>query len=207
MATVSEILSGKSGAVIEIDGEATVFDAVKAMVAANVGAILVTAGGEIEGIFTERDYLRRIAVEGRRSRDTLVREVMSAPVIVLTPETTVDEGMALMSDRRIRHAPVVEDGARRRNDLDRRPGQVHVEAAELPDPVPERVHHRPVAATAKPVRGPLVVRARAHRPRRPRCRRPFRSSQAPSRSRSRALPWPACRRRLGELRHTPTGPP
>ena len=111
MATVSEILSGKSGAVIEIDGEATVFDAVKAMVAANVGAILVTAGGEIEGIFTERDYLRRIAVEGRRSRDTLVREVMSAPVMVFTPDTTVDEGMAVMSDRRIRHAPVVENGA------------------------------------------------------------------------------------------------
>jgi CBS domain-containing protein len=111
MATVSEILSGKAGAVIEIDGEATVFDAVKAMVAANVGAILVTAGGEIEGIFTERDYLRRIAVEGRRSRDTLVREVMSAPVICFTPDTSVDEGMALMSDRRIRHAPVVEHGA------------------------------------------------------------------------------------------------
>jgi CBS domain-containing protein len=111
MATVSEILSGKSGSVIEIDGEATVFDAVKAMVAANVGAILVTADGEIEGIFTERDYLRRIAVEGRRSRDTLVREVMSAPVMVFTPDTTVDEGMALMSDRRIRHAPVVDDGA------------------------------------------------------------------------------------------------
>jgi CBS domain-containing protein len=111
MATVSEILSGKSGSVIEIDGEATVFDAVKAMVAANVGAILVLADGEIEGIFTERDYLRRIAVEGRRSRDTLVREVMSAPVMVFTPDTTVDEGMALMSDRRIRHAPVVDDGA------------------------------------------------------------------------------------------------
>jgi len=111
MATVAEILGEKSGAVIEIDGDATVFDAVKAMVAANVGAILVTTGGEIEGIFTERDYLRRIAVEGRRSRDTLVREVMSAPVMVFTPDTTVDEGMALMSDRRIRHAPVVDDGA------------------------------------------------------------------------------------------------
>jgi len=111
MATVAEILRGKSGSVIEIDGEATVFDAVKAMVAANVGAILVLADGEIEGIFTERDYLRRIAVEGRRSRDTLVREVMSAPVMVFTPDTTVDEGMALMSDRRIRHAPVVDDGA------------------------------------------------------------------------------------------------
>jgi CBS domain-containing protein len=110
MHTVSEILSEKGGAVIEIDGGATVFEAVKAMVEANVGALLVTAGEEISGIFTERDYLRRIAVEGRRSRDTFVHEVMSSPVICVTPETGVDESMALMTDRRIRHAPVVEDG-------------------------------------------------------------------------------------------------
>jgi CBS domain-containing protein len=109
--TVSEILAEKSAAVIEIDGGETVFDAVKAMVDANVGALLVTAGTEIAGIFTERDYLRRIAVEGRRSRDTFVRDVMSAPVICVTPETGIDECMALMSDRRIRHAPVVENGA------------------------------------------------------------------------------------------------
>jgi len=111
MHTVSEILGEKDGAVIEIDGGATVFEAVKAMVEANVGALLVTDGTEIAGIFTERDYLRRIAVEGRRSRDTLVREVMSSPVICVTPETPVDETMAMMTDRRIRHAPVVADGA------------------------------------------------------------------------------------------------
>ena len=111
MHTVSEILDEKDGAVIEVDGGATVFEAVKSMVEANVGALLVTDGEEIVGIFTERDYLRRIAVEGRRSRDTFVREVMSSPVICVTPETGVDESMALMSDRRIRHAPVVENGA------------------------------------------------------------------------------------------------
>jgi CBS domain-containing protein len=107
MATISEILSEKGNDVIRIDGGATVFDAVKAMVEANVGALLVTSDTEILGIFTERDYLRRIAVEGRRSRFTFVHEVMSSPVICITPETSVDEGMALMSDRRIRHAPVV----------------------------------------------------------------------------------------------------
>ena len=111
MHTVSEILSEKSGAVIQIDGGATVFEAVTAMVESNVGALLVTDGEEIAGIFTERDYLRRIAVEGRRSRATLVRDVMSAPVICVTPETGVEESMALMSDRRIRHAAVVEKGA------------------------------------------------------------------------------------------------
>ena len=111
MHTISEILAEKGTTMIEIGGSETVFEAVKAMVAANVGALLVTDGEEIAGIFTERDYLRRIAVEGRRSRDTLVHEVMSAPVICVTPETGVDETMALMSDRRIRHAPVVENGA------------------------------------------------------------------------------------------------
>ena len=111
MHTLSEILGEKSGDVIRIDGDATVYEAVIAMVEANVGALLVTAGDEISGIFTERDYLRRIAVEGRRSRDTSVSEVMSSPVLIVTPATTVDQTMALMTDRRIRHAPVVEDGA------------------------------------------------------------------------------------------------
>ena len=111
MHTLSEILSEKSGDVIRIGGDATVYEAVLAMVEANVGALLVTEGDEISGIFTERDYLRRIAVEGRRSRDTSVREVMSSPVLIVNPGTTVDETMALMTDRRIRHAPVVEDGA------------------------------------------------------------------------------------------------
>ena len=111
MADVAKILSEKGGDVISIAGDATVFDAIKQMVEANVGAILVTGGDpdKIEGIFTERDYLRRIAVEGRTSRETLVREVMTAPVIAVGPETTVEEAMALMTDRRIRHAPVVDE--------------------------------------------------------------------------------------------------
>ena len=110
MTSVADILRAKVGDVIRIDGDATVFDAVKVMVEANVGALLVSDGDETVGIFTERDYLRRIAVEGRRSRTTLVRDVMSAPVICVTPETSVDESMALMSDRRIRHAPVIDGG-------------------------------------------------------------------------------------------------
>jgi CBS domain-containing protein len=112
MADVAKILSEKGGDVIRIAGDATVFDAIKKMVEANVGAILVTGSDpdKIEGIFTERDYLRRIAVEGRTSRDTLLRDVMTSPVIVVRPETTVEEAMALMTDRRIRHVPVVEGG-------------------------------------------------------------------------------------------------
>jgi CBS domain-containing protein len=113
MADVAKILGEKGSDVIKIDGDATVFDAVKAMVEANVGAILVGGAqpGQISGIFTERDYLRRIAIEGRTSRETKVHEVMSSPVIAVTPETSVEEAMALMTARRIRHAPVVQGDA------------------------------------------------------------------------------------------------
>ena len=110
MTTVAKILGEKGREVVEIGSEATVFDAVKLMVDENVGAVLVTHDGEISGIFTERDYLRRIAVEGRTSRETQVREVMSSPVVAVTPETSVDEAMAIMTDRRIRHVPVVDSG-------------------------------------------------------------------------------------------------
>jgi CBS domain-containing protein len=105
-----EILDDKGREVLTIDAEATVLDAVKRMVEANVGSLLVTEGGEIAGIVTERDYLRRVALEGCDERTTPVRELMSAPLIVVTPEASVDECMALMTDRRIRHLPVVEDG-------------------------------------------------------------------------------------------------
>jgi CBS domain-containing protein len=113
MVDVAKILGEKGSDVIKIDGDATVFDAVKAMVEANVGAILVGGAqpGQISGIFTERDYLRRIAIEGRTSRETKVHEVMSSPVIAVTPETSVEEAMALMTARRIRHAPVVQGDA------------------------------------------------------------------------------------------------
>jgi CBS domain-containing protein len=83
---------------------------VKEMVEANVGSLLVIEGGEITGIVTERDYLRRVTLQGRTDRDTAVREIMSSPLIVVTPQTTVDECMALMTDRRIRHLPVVDGG-------------------------------------------------------------------------------------------------
>ena len=107
---IGKILSEKGNAVVRINGDATVFEAIRTMVDANVGAILVTGAqqDQIQGIFTERDYLRRIAVEGRTSRDTLVRDVMSSPVIAVDPETSVEEAMALFTDRRIRHAPVVD---------------------------------------------------------------------------------------------------
>ena len=111
MTRIGEILEGKSGDVVRIDADAPVFEAVRKMVDANIGALLVTVEGEINGIFTERDYLRRMAVEGRQAEDTLVRDVMTSPLVYVTPETSVDESMALMTDRRIRHLPVADGGA------------------------------------------------------------------------------------------------
>jgi CBS domain-containing protein len=110
MNTVSEILGDKGRDVLKIDAGASVFEAVEQMVAANVGSLLVTDGGDIVGIVTERDYLRRVTLEGRTDRDTAVGEIMTAPLVVVNPDTSIDECMAVMTDRRIRHVPVVEEG-------------------------------------------------------------------------------------------------
>jgi signal-transduction protein with cAMP-binding, CBS, and nucleotidyltransferase domain len=110
MEQVSDILKGKERALLTIASDASVYDMVKEMVEANVGALLVTINGRIEGIVTERDYLRRVTLEGRTDKETPVSEIMTSPLIVVTPETAVDECMAIMTDRRIRHMPVVEDG-------------------------------------------------------------------------------------------------
>jgi CBS domain-containing protein len=110
MATVADVLEGKGRALYRIDGGATVLEAVRAMVEANVGSLLVADGSAIVGIVTERDYLRRVTLEGRDERHTQVREIMSEPLVVVTPETPLEECMALMTDRRIRHLPVLEHG-------------------------------------------------------------------------------------------------
>lgn len=110
MEQVSDILKDKQGALLTIASDASVYDMVAQMVESNVGSLLVTVGGRIEGIVTERDYLRRVTLEGRTDRETQVSEIMTSPLIVVTPQTGVDECMAVMTDRRIRHMPVVEGG-------------------------------------------------------------------------------------------------
>ena len=110
MSQVSEILDAKGHRVLRIDADASVLEAVKQMVAANVGSLLVIDSGEIAGIVTERDFLRRVADAGGSDDDASVREIMSSPLIVVTPKTSVDECMALMTNRRIRHVPVVDAG-------------------------------------------------------------------------------------------------
>jgi CBS domain-containing protein len=110
MNCLSEILAEKGSDVLRIDADASVFEAVERMVAKNVGSLLVMEGSDLAGIVTERDYLRRVALPGLSDRSTAVREIISSPLIVGTPQTTVEECMTLMTERRIRHLPVVEAG-------------------------------------------------------------------------------------------------
>jgi CBS domain-containing protein len=110
MSQISEILAEKGRRVLKIDADASVLEAVELMVEENVGSLLVTDSGDVTGIVTERDYLRRVALEGRTDAETSVREIMSSPLIVVTPETAIAECMALMTNKRIRHLPVVDAG-------------------------------------------------------------------------------------------------
>jgi len=106
---VASILEAKGSDVLRIDGSATVLDAIKRMVEANVGSLLVFEDGKLAGIVTERDYLRRVTLEGRDEKETPVREIMTAPLVYVTPDTTIEECMAVMTERRIRHLPVLTD--------------------------------------------------------------------------------------------------
>jgi CBS domain-containing protein len=110
MTTIRQILVQKPD-VYSVDPDATVLDALNLLGEKNVGALLVMKGGqELVGIFSERDYARRMILQGRTSRETPVREVMTSNVFVITPDTTSGECMMHMTDRHIRHLPVVEAG-------------------------------------------------------------------------------------------------
>jgi CBS domain-containing protein len=106
---VSDILGDKGADVLQIDADATVYDAITRMVEANVGSLLVFESDRLRGIVTERDYLRRVALEGRTEKETLVRDIMTSPLVYVSPDTTIDECMAVMTERRIRHLPVLDD--------------------------------------------------------------------------------------------------
>ncbi|HEX9092462.1 MAG TPA: CBS domain-containing protein [Coriobacteriia bacterium] len=109
MTTIRQILSRKSE-VFSVDPDSSVFDALRQMGEKNVGALLVMKGGRLVGIFSERDYARRMVLQGRASKDTPVREVMTSDVFVISPDVTSGECMVHMTDRHVRHLPVVEGG-------------------------------------------------------------------------------------------------
>jgi CBS domain-containing protein len=107
---VRHLLRRKGTTVVTIRPEATVYDAIETMVDFGVGSIVVVEDGALAGIFTERDYLRRIALEGRTSRTTRVEEVMTSDVLTVSTDTTLDTCLTLMSEARCRHLPVVVEG-------------------------------------------------------------------------------------------------
>ncbi len=105
---ISSLLHEKSAALWSVAPDTTVYDAIRLMAEKNIGALPVLAGGRLVGIFTERDYTRKVALMGKTSKATCVREVSTREVVAVSPEDSVEDCMKLMSENRVRHLPVVE---------------------------------------------------------------------------------------------------
>jgi CBS domain-containing protein len=110
MTTVRQLLDRKDRAVFSVGPEAPVLEAIRAMADHHVGALLVMTGEVLAGIVSERDYARKVILRGRSSSDTPVRDIMTSPVLTVSPETSVEQCMQLVTDKRVRHLPVVEAG-------------------------------------------------------------------------------------------------
>jgi CBS domain-containing protein len=107
--TIASILASKGGVIWSVDPETTVYEAISTMADRGIGALLVTVEGRLVGVMSERDYARKIALQGRSSHDTLVREIMTRSPVTVTPEHTVDECMRIMTSHRVRHLPVLQE--------------------------------------------------------------------------------------------------
>ena len=107
MKTVAQLLALKPGGIVSIAPEVTVLDAVKLLAEKNVGAVLVIDGTRLVGMFSERDYARKVVLQGKSSANTPVSEVMTRDVVFVTPANTNEDCMALMTDKHVRHLPVV----------------------------------------------------------------------------------------------------
>lgn len=110
MATVKDLLADKPPAVHAIAPDEPVLEAIQMMADRSIGAVLVMRGSELLGILSERDYARKVILRGKSSAETPVWEIMSAPVTTVTPEDSVNTCMMLMTEKRIRHLPVVKGG-------------------------------------------------------------------------------------------------
>jgi len=105
---ISSLLHQKTSALWSVAPETTVFDAIRLMAEKNIGALPVVADGRLVGIFTERDYTRKVALMGKTSKETRVREVIAHEILTVTPDDSVEDCMRLMTEKRVRHLPVVE---------------------------------------------------------------------------------------------------
>ena len=110
MTTVRHLLGSKKPALFTIGPDAPVLEAVRSMAEHGVGALLVMRGDALAGIISERDYARKVVLLGRASADTPIAQIMSSPVVTVSPDTNVQRCMVFMTERRIRHLPVVENG-------------------------------------------------------------------------------------------------
>jgi CBS domain-containing protein len=107
--TVRFLLKQKGQAVLHISPEAGVYDAIEMMADKHVGALMVVSEGELVGVVTERDYARKVILQGKSSKQTQVKEIMTSPAIFVIPESTIQDCMRIMTDKHIRYLPVVED--------------------------------------------------------------------------------------------------
>ena len=110
MKLVQHLLDAKGGDLITVSPDATVLDAIKIMAERSIGSLLVMEKDELEGILTERDYARKVIVKGRASNSTAVREIMSTDIISAAPGESVNHCMEVMTRKKIRHLPVIDDG-------------------------------------------------------------------------------------------------
>jgi CBS domain-containing protein len=110
MQTVRELLREKGSQVWTIAPQATVYQALELMAEKNIGSLVVVERGQVAGMFTERDYARKVILKGRSSKTTAVGELMTTDVLYVGPDDTIENCMALMTDKRLRHLPVMENG-------------------------------------------------------------------------------------------------
>lgn len=110
MTMVKQLIERKSRTLYSVDPEDPVLEAIRQMAEHHVGALLVMKGTELQGIISERDYARKVILHGRSSAETPVWQIMSSPVITVSPERTVQDCMRVMTERRVRHLPVVDGG-------------------------------------------------------------------------------------------------
>jgi CBS domain-containing protein len=108
--TVTNLLREKDSHIWTISPDATVYEAIELMAAKNIGAVPVVAGEKLLGIISERDYTRKVILRGKSSKKAFVREIMSRELVVVGPEDTVGECMRLVTEKRVRHLPVLENG-------------------------------------------------------------------------------------------------
>ena len=109
--TLRQVLQTKGSNVWSVPPDATVYDALKVMAEKNIGAVLVIENGELIGIISERDYARKVALSGKSSKDTSVKEIMTEKVVYVRPDQSIEECMAIMTEKHFRHLPVIDDGA------------------------------------------------------------------------------------------------